>query len=313
MIANCILTSAIAFIESPSLSLWRSLQCNTFLALDDATIFLHPCLTNIRALILVACHRRDIVSPTLCYTLVSSACQMAQTLGLHLPLYLNATKKHGTQECTERLFLFWSLYALDQTLSITFGRSPVVQTSDGQLTALPDHEMLQQYAPHRNRDYPSRLQQSGGINQQRAETLSLKYEETMQTFGAFMFLREILLSKIVGRVHADLYRRGVSSASNEGTMDVAHVLCTELDLWYEKVDQTRTASMEIFAYFESNHAQHEILMGIVYLSFLYHHYTVVIHRAALHNQSRCLDSARQALSLLQEISPDTESVYNGIS
>lgn len=74
VIANCILTSVIAATESPSSSLCRSLQWNTFLALDDATIFLHPSLINIRALILVACHGRDIVSPTLCYTLVSTAC-----------------------------------------------------------------------------------------------------------------------------------------------------------------------------------------------------------------------------------------------
>lgn len=221
-------------IESPSSSLCRSLQWNTFLALDDATIFLHPSLTNIRALILVACHGRDIVSPTLCYTLVSSACQMAQTLGLHLPPYPHANKKNGTEECTEQLFLFWSLYALDQTLSITFGRRPIFQASDGQLMPLPDHEMLKQYAPHRNRDSPRRLRQSGEMNQQRLETLSLKYEETMQTFGAFMFLREIDLSKIVGSVHADLYPRAVSS---EGTTHVAGVSCTELDLWYEKVDQ----------------------------------------------------------------------------
>ena len=54
VIANCILTSVIAAIESPSSSLCRSLQWNTFLALDEATIFLHPSLINIRALILVA-------------------------------------------------------------------------------------------------------------------------------------------------------------------------------------------------------------------------------------------------------------------
>lgn len=54
-------------------------------------------------------------------------------------------------------------------------------------------------------------------------------------------------------------------------------------------------------------------MGIAYLSFLYHHYTVVIQRAASHDQPKCLKSARQALSLLQEISPDPESVYNGVS
>lgn len=71
--------------------------------------------------------------------------------------------------------------------------------------------------------------------------------------------------------------------------------------------------MEIFTHFGSNHAQQEILMGIAYLSFLYHHYTVIIHRAVPRNQHKCLESAHQALSLLQEISPDTESVYNGIS
>ncbi|CAD6565371.1 MAG: hypothetical protein ASARMPREDX12_005791 [Alectoria sarmentosa] len=96
-------------------------------------------------------------------------------------------------------------------------------------------------------------------------------------------------------------------------MHVAGILRTGLDLWHEKVKQTSTTSTEVFAHFESNHAQQEILLGIADLSFLYHHYTVIIHRGAPHNQSKYLESARQALSLLQEISPDTESIYNGIS
>lgn len=51
-------------------------------------------------------------------------------------------------------------------------------------------------------------------------------------------------------------------------------------------------------------------MGVAYLPFLYHRYSVIIHRGAPHNQSKCLESAHQALFLLQDISLDTESVYD---
>lgn len=237
MIANCILTSAIANKESPKSSLCQSLQWNIFLALDDATIFLHPSLTNIRALILVACHGRDIVSPTLCYKLISSACQMAQLLGLHLPPHPHMNRKKSTQERTEQLFLFWSLYALDQTLSMTFDRRPSFQASDAQSMPVPDCETLQQYAPHLNRDTPSTTSQSRKENSEGAETLNTKYEDIMQTFGAQTFLREVQLSKIIARVHADLYNKSTHSTSKDEMMYVADALCTDLDLWHQQVDQ----------------------------------------------------------------------------
>ena len=131
---------------------------------------------------------------------------MVQTLGLHLPPYPRANKRNDTQERTERLFLLSSIYALDQTLSMTFGRSPLFQISDAQLMDVPDSGMLQQYAPHRNRGSPSRVRQSGKMNPRRAEALSLNYEDILQNFGAFTFLQEIHLSKIVARIHEDLYK-----------------------------------------------------------------------------------------------------------
>ena len=237
VIANCILTSAIANEERPDSSLCHSLQWNVFPALDDATIFLHPSLTNIRALILVACHGRDIVSPTLCYTLISSACQMARTLGLHLAPHPHVNKKKSTQERTEQLFLFWSLYALDQTLSMTFGRRPILQASDAQSMPVPDYETLQQYAPYLNSGTPSRLRPSGKTNQQGAETLKLKYKETMQTFGALTLLREIHFSKIIARVHVGIFTNSIHSMSQDEMTRLADDLCTDLDLRHEKVDQ----------------------------------------------------------------------------
>ena len=194
---------------------------------------------------------------------------------------------------------------------------------------VPDYEVLQQYAPLRNRGSPSRLHQSWKMNQGSAEMLSLKYEETIQTFWGFTFLQEIRLSKIVARVHADLYPKSTRRPSNEVNSHFADDLSAGLDMWFDwyirlEMDfgkllqyidnlETRTASSEIFAQFEPTQAQQVILMRVAYLSFLYHHYTVIIHGVALHNQSKCLEAARQALSLLQEISPGSESVYNGIS
>lgn len=172
-----------------------SLKHNTRLALDDAKLFLEPSGVNIQALMMLACHGEDYSSPNLSWMLMGHACQQAQAIGLHVP------KEGDFGERQRQLALFWSLFAVDKSCSLAFGRPVFLPTTTYKDTPLPDFEYLKGYQPHRGGAPPS----------------------ASSSFGAYFFHQKIELAKLTGNV--------LDSLGNAPLANKTMILLNELKEW----------------------------------------------------------------------------------
>ncbi|KAF8859330.1 hypothetical protein BDZ45DRAFT_783091 [Acephala macrosclerotiorum] len=86
LLFNALVSTDLALRDSPDLRLSRCLQWNIWMIIEDSSIFLEPSVISIQALCLLASHGQEISTPSLCWTLIIHACQMVQTLALHLPI-----------------------------------------------------------------------------------------------------------------------------------------------------------------------------------------------------------------------------------
>lgn len=250
IIANCILATSVAAKDGQESPLYRKLQRNALLALDDLSIFLELNATNVRALLLVACNSRDFIDPNFCFTLVSNACRMAQSIGLHKPSPVRDSDPVALKESKEQVFLFWTLFAVDQALSVTFGRRSTFSASDCELVPLPDDLLLRRYTPYCRKSRVLSNQQSF-IDAYNNGTLPGEYEDIIRNFGAFSFLQEIELAKITSNIQVTLHGE-MTRKLGPSTVHVPEGLRPRLDAWNEKTVQVfnfqtyRSASQLIF-------------------------------------------------------------------
>lgn len=115
--------------------------------MEDSDFFLGASEISIQALLLVATHSQDISTPSLCWTLISNACRMAQTPSLHLP---NAHAPKGSEANLQRNCLFWSLFIIDKSISLSFGRPPMLPGYLYKDFPPPDSNLLAKYRPHQD-------------------------------------------------------------------------------------------------------------------------------------------------------------------
>ncbi|KAF8461998.1 fungal-specific transcription factor domain-containing protein [Kalaharituber pfeilii] len=108
---------------------------NSWTAIDDISVLMDERIENIQALVAGAITAVEISRPGLCWNLLSHACRLAMATGLHRKITLRIGDYHDrstevTKRLQERKYVFWNLYILDTTLSLTFGRP----------TCLPDYD-----------------------------------------------------------------------------------------------------------------------------------------------------------------------------
>jgi hypothetical protein len=211
LLFNAFLSTALSLTSTPDLRLNRGVQWNTWLLLDDASIFLEPSEISIQALVVVATHGQEISTPSLCWTMISQACQMAQTLALHLPTR-NAPK--GSKAYSQRNCLFWSLFILDKSVSLSFGRPPLLPGYLYKDVPPPDPAELAQYCPHLKLQSPELPQTS-----------------ISEGFGSFYIMRSRELANLQGDIQDTFYRRGRS-----GNAKIS-ALKERLDLWMKTTRQ----------------------------------------------------------------------------
>ncbi|ODH14273.1 hypothetical protein ACO22_06617 [Paracoccidioides brasiliensis] len=96
-------------------------------ALSTFDLFLEPSYENIQALALGAFHATEASKPSLCWTFVSAAARMCQSLGYH-----HSVSGAGVSEEEQyrRRALFWFIYVLDKDLTLLLGRSSTLQDYD---------------------------------------------------------------------------------------------------------------------------------------------------------------------------------------
>ncbi|KAJ8058736.1 hypothetical protein OCU04_011727 [Sclerotinia nivalis] len=147
LLYNAFLSTTVAFMEPSNARVNRGLQWNVWIILQDSSFFLEPSEISIQAILMVSCHCQDLVPPGLCWTLISHACRMAQSLNLHAP---SPKFPRNSRENDQRNCLFWNLFMIDKSLSLAFGRPLFLLSQLYEAVDPPDPAFLATFRPHRS-------------------------------------------------------------------------------------------------------------------------------------------------------------------
>lgn len=133
------------------------LHQNFELASKDPRLFLNPCEENLRALCLRVSHFRKYVTPLFSKSIVTQAANMILYLGIHMKPTDKEILRMGDFAWRQRQVLFWSVYILDHTLSLTFGRPPMITIDNDFNLPMPDIALFEGFLPHLSSDIAARL------------------------------------------------------------------------------------------------------------------------------------------------------------
>ncbi|KAK6376219.1 hypothetical protein LTS17_007470 [Exophiala oligosperma] len=284
LIFNTVLATA-SSLDAALSEFSSQLRWNAWLAADEASIYVQPSILNIQALTVFAAHGQDLVTPGACWSLMSQACQMAQMIKLHLP---SKTAPRDSEAYGRNLCLFWSLFNIDKSLSLSFGCPPIMSSRLYRNVDLPSSKHLAAYKPHLSQD-----------ESPENSTIS----PLVEYFGAFYFVQVTKLAMIEGEI-SDYCLLGSDNAR-------LHLdLKDKLDRWISIVSQTRSLHSELGS--SSCSAQASIKLGFDFLTYRHHHLVVCLTRSDESCREVCLNSARVAISLLKDLVTHSEEVFNGI-
>jgi hypothetical protein len=93
-------------------------------------------------------------------------------------------KKYQRQS---QLISFWALFAIDKSVSLAFGRPPILSSQYYEHIPLPDLDSLASFKPHKD-SYDPKTQ-----------------EDQKPSFGASFFLSNVMLGKLTGKITDFLY------------------------------------------------------------------------------------------------------------
>lgn len=145
VIFNCLVFNGTPADDHPqTVALRARLRWNTWLALDDSSLFLEPSIVNIIALLTVAAHGKDFATPNLSWILTGHACRLAQAINIHiLP-----SEMKDKESRLQRSLVFWSLYTMDKSVSLAFGRPHMLAAPFYDNVPLPPAEDVAEFKPH---------------------------------------------------------------------------------------------------------------------------------------------------------------------
>ncbi|KAF7909060.1 hypothetical protein EAE99_011541 [Botrytis elliptica] len=273
LLYNAFLSTTIAFMEPSNTRINRGLQWNVWIILQDSSFFLEPSEIAIQAILMVSCHSQDVVPPGLCWTLISHACRMAQSLNLHTPSpkYPKKSKENAQRNC-----LFWNLFMIDKSLSLAYGRPPFLLSQLYEGIDPPDLSFLATFRPHR----PS------------TAAIGTPDHQLSDGFGALYFGLARELFVLQGKI-----------------IDIALVVHNG-EFGTEQISKQK---MSAYSNFQGEESEiQSVQMGINFLTFQYHHSVVYLTRSSKHNHELCLFHARIAIEMLEKLVSSSLEVFNGI-
>ncbi|KAH8807252.1 hypothetical protein F5884DRAFT_899683 [Xylogone sp. PMI_703] len=219
VIFNCLVLSTLPANKFPNSSPIRAkFRKNIWIALNDTSIFFEPLLNNVTALITVATHGEDFTTPNLSWILTGYACRLLQAMNIHTSLGVSDSPIY-----MQRLFTFWSVFAIDKSVSLAFGRPCSLPTHFYDIVPLPKLADLTDFKPHQK-------------------------QKKNSTFGATHFLQNIHLSKLQGRV---LELQQIAATLDHAVYSgMKTKLKEELQVWHSETQQMLTVSLakEILGY-----------------------------------------------------------------
>ncbi|KAL7812758.1 hypothetical protein V8C26DRAFT_436739 [Trichoderma gracile] len=259
----------------------ESLKKNTDKALNDFRIFLEPSEINVQALMLLGCHGEQYASPNLSWMLVGHACRQAQALGLH-----KAGGRGSYVQQQRQLAIFWSLFSVDKSCSLAFGRPMLLPTAIYEGVPLPDFQYLLGYHPHRNQPVPTR----GGSH--------------TSTFGAHFFIQGMRLAQLTGAV--------LSLLASPGTATDHETLATKLQSWDSTTNELLLRILNTESTSSTPHQVQEMTIGVRAMRFQYLHILILLLRNVPSSKTRRVQAARDAIMLLPDLVSNSNHVYNGL-
>lgn len=96
-------------------------------AMSQLDFYLPATYENILALLLGSAHAIEMSKPSLCWTMISTAANLAQHLGYHR---YQTMKDDSEDERNAKIHVFWFIYMMDKTLSLRLGRASMIQDWD---------------------------------------------------------------------------------------------------------------------------------------------------------------------------------------
>lgn len=166
-------------------------------SLENISILLKPSDANIQAILMVIGLVPDLVDPSLCWMLSTSACRMLQALGV-------THKRIDTQTREQRQLRFWQLNLVDKALAVIFGRSPTFHQGMVNEINLPTLEQIR----------PSTQQQTS--------------DGSKGYFASHLMYQKFLLSKVMADIWQCLYG-GIEDQNR--AIETAIV---DLECWYQQ-------------------------------------------------------------------------------
>ena len=214
MIFNYFMLSALPADKYPHSSRLRDgFRRNTWIALNDTSLFLKPRMVNILALIAIASHGEDFTTPNLSWILTGHACRLLQAMSIHLSL-----GTPGSQTYIHRLFVFWSLFCIDKSVSLAFGRPCSLPTPFYDQVPTPTLADLADFKPHSRTSKES-------------------------TYGAYFFIQRVHLAKLQGKVLE--LRQLFATAEKTGYRAKKNQIKEELRLWHTETQKVGNLSRRI--------------------------------------------------------------------
>ncbi|KAF2450389.1 hypothetical protein P171DRAFT_479480 [Karstenula rhodostoma CBS 690.94] len=96
-------------------------------AMSQLDLYLPATYENILALLLGSAHAIEMCKPSLCWTMISMAAHLSQSLGYHR---YQTMKDDPEEERNAKIHVFWFIYVMDKTLSLRLGRASIIQDWD---------------------------------------------------------------------------------------------------------------------------------------------------------------------------------------
>ncbi|KAL7813530.1 fungal-specific transcription factor domain-containing protein [Trichoderma aethiopicum] len=258
----------------------ENLKKNTERALNDFRIFLEPSEINIQALMLLGCHGEQYASPNLSWMLVGHACRQAQALGLH------KTGRGPYIQQQRRLALFWSLFSVDKSCSLAFGRPMLLPTAICEDVPLPDFQYLLGYHLHQHQPIPTQS------------------SPRTSTFGAHFFIQGMHLAKLTSAV--------LNLLSSPETTTDHEALAAKLQSWDSTTNELLLRILNAESPTSTSHQIQEMAIGVCAMRFQYLHILILLLRKVPHSKHRRVQAARDAIMLLPDLVSNSSHVYNSL-
>ncbi|KAJ6190261.1 Transcription factor [Penicillium mononematosum] len=259
----------------------KNFRRNVQLALNDSSIFLEPCLVNVQALCFLAMHGEDYAAPNLSWMLLGHACRQAQALGLHSPTH------QDTDSRQQRLCLFWLLFLIDKSCSLSFSRPAFLPTAFYHNVPLPDRSFLLKFKPH-----------------ERAWFVNGQPSVYGSRYGSEFFTHYIQWAKLAGSV--------VDLLATDGSIHRKQEIRSSLETWYLDTNQSLTAIAHAESASASASQMREMNLGISTMKFQYLNSLILLLKGDDSSSNLRLSSAREAISTLSFMVSNWSSVYNGV-